>query len=155
MPFAELFPWRGIARKIYDGSQAHAPTLHGALVDAAYAERYPEIVVAYLRAALEADRLIAAEPEKYSELIAQVTGVDAEVVYLFPWAVGGADSRFHLETAISAGRGDVDRDLEAVEKRRMPVSMSISSLPIATAASPLPKRVSITTRPCATRPSCR
>jgi NitT/TauT family transport system substrate-binding protein len=29
VPFAELFPYRGIARKIYDGSQSHAPTYHG------------------------------------------------------------------------------------------------------------------------------
>ena len=56
--FAELFPWRGFARKIYDGSQANGPTFHGALVEASYAEKYPEIVVAYLRAAIEADRLI-------------------------------------------------------------------------------------------------
>ncbi len=88
VPFAELFPWRGLARKIYDGSQADAPTFHGALVDAAYAEQYPEIVVAYLRAAIEADRLISAEPEKYSELIAKVTGVDAEVDYLFHGPLG-------------------------------------------------------------------
>jgi NitT/TauT family transport system substrate-binding protein len=88
VPFAELFPWRGFARKIYDGSQADAPTFHGALVDADYAGKYPEIVVAYLRAAAEADRLIAAEPEKYSELIAQVTGIEAEVVYLFHGPLG-------------------------------------------------------------------
>ncbi|RVC50242.1 nitrate ABC transporter substrate-binding protein, partial [Mesorhizobium sp. M00.F.Ca.ET.038.03.1.1] len=59
VPFAELFPWRGFARKIYDGSQAKTPTFHGALVDANYAEKYPEIVVAYLRASIEADRLNA------------------------------------------------------------------------------------------------
>lgn len=88
VPFAELFPWRGFARKIYDGSQANGPTFHGALVDAAYAEKYPEIVVAYLQAALEADQLFAAEPEKYSELIAQITGVDAEVNYLFHGPLG-------------------------------------------------------------------
>ena len=88
VPFAELFPWRGFARKIFDGSQANAPTFHGALVDADYAEKYPEIVVAYLRAALEADRLIAAEPEKYSELIAKVTGIEAEVDYLFHGPLG-------------------------------------------------------------------
>lgn len=51
VPFAELFPWRGFARKIYDGSQADAPTMHGSLVDAAYADKHPEIVTAYLRAA--------------------------------------------------------------------------------------------------------
>lgn len=88
VPFAELFPHRGFARKIYDGSQAQAPTLHGSLVEADYAKKYPEIVVAYLRAAIEADRLIAAEPEKYSELIAKVTGIEAEVNYLFHGPLG-------------------------------------------------------------------
>ncbi len=88
VPFAELFPNRGFARKIYDGSQAEAPTFHGALVDAAYAEKYPEVVTAYLRASLEADRLFAAEPEKYSELIEKVTGIEAEVNYLFHGPLG-------------------------------------------------------------------
>jgi len=88
VPFAELFPHRGFARKIFDGSQANAPTLHGSLADAAYAKKYPEIVVAFLRAAIEADRLIAAEPEKYSELIAKVTGIEAEVNYLFHGPLG-------------------------------------------------------------------
>ena len=88
VPFAELFPNRGFARKIYDGSQANAPTFHGALVDASYAARYPEVVTAYLRAGIEADRLIAAEPEKYSELIEKVTGIEAEVNYLFHGPLG-------------------------------------------------------------------
>jgi NitT/TauT family transport system substrate-binding protein len=88
VPYAELFPWRGYARKIYDGSQANGPTFHGALVEASYAEKYPEIVVAYLRALIEADRLITTEPEKYSELIAKVTGVDAEIDYLFHGPLG-------------------------------------------------------------------
>jgi len=88
VPYAELFPWRGYARKIYDGSQANGPTFHGALVEASYAEKHPEIVVAYLRALIEADRLITTEPEKYSELIAKVTGVDAEVDYLFHGPLG-------------------------------------------------------------------
>lgn len=88
VPFAELFPWRGYARKIYDGAQANAPTFHGSLVSNEFAQKYPEIVVAYLRAAIEANRLFAAEPEKYSELIQQVTGVDAEVAYLFHGPLG-------------------------------------------------------------------
>lgn len=88
VPFAELFPHRGFARKIFDGSQANAPTFHGTLVDAEYAKKYPEIVVALLRAGIEADRLFAAEPEKYSELIAKVTGIEAEVNYLFHGPLG-------------------------------------------------------------------
>jgi NitT/TauT family transport system substrate-binding protein len=88
VPFGELFPYRGFARKIYDGAESNAPTFHGALVNADYAKKYPEIVVAYLRATLEANRLIAADPEKYSELIAKVTGINAEVNYLFHGPLG-------------------------------------------------------------------
>jgi NitT/TauT family transport system substrate-binding protein len=88
VPFAELFPNRGFARKIYDGSQSGAATMHGALVDESYARQYPEVVVAYLRAGIEASQLLAAEPEKYSELIEKVTGVEAEVNYLFHGPLG-------------------------------------------------------------------
>lgn len=88
VPFAELFPYRGFARKIYDGSQSNAPTFHGALVNKAYAQKYPEIVNAYLRASIEANQLISQEPEKYSLLISKVTGVEPEVVYLFHGPLG-------------------------------------------------------------------
>ncbi|MGM9487575.1 ABC transporter substrate-binding protein [Ideonella sp. YS5] len=88
VPFAELFPYRGVARKIYDGAQAGTPTYHGSLVNTAYAQKYPEIVTAFLRAAIEAERLMSAEPEKYSELIEKVTGVEAPVNYLFHGPLG-------------------------------------------------------------------
>jgi NitT/TauT family transport system substrate-binding protein len=88
VPFAELFTYRGFARKIYDGAQANAPTFHGTLVSEEYAKKYPEVVVAFLRAAIEADRLVAADPEKYSELIAKVTGIESEVNYLFHGPLG-------------------------------------------------------------------
>lgn len=88
VPFAELFESKGFARKVYDGSQAKAPTFHGALVEEDFAKRYPELVVAYLRATLEANRLLAEQPEKYSELIEKVTGVDAGVAYLYHGPLG-------------------------------------------------------------------
>jgi NitT/TauT family transport system substrate-binding protein len=88
VPFADLFPYRGIARKIYDGAQSHAPTFHGSLVDEAYARKYPEVVVAYLRAALEANRLLEQDPEKYSLLIEKVTGIEAPVDYLYHGPLG-------------------------------------------------------------------
>lgn len=88
VPFVELFEHRGIARKIYDGAQAGAPTYHGSLVSGEYAKKYPEVVVAFLRAAIEADRLIAAEPEKYSELIEKITGIEAAVNYLYHGPLG-------------------------------------------------------------------
>ncbi|MES2940979.1 MAG: ABC transporter substrate-binding protein [Pseudomonadota bacterium] len=88
VPFAELFVHRGFARKIFDGAQANAPTYHGSLVNAEYAKKYPEVVTAFLRAAIEADRLFAADPEKYSELIEKVTGIEAPVNYLYHGPLG-------------------------------------------------------------------
>jgi NitT/TauT family transport system substrate-binding protein len=88
VPFAELFEYRGIARKIFDGAQTRAPTFHGTLVSAEFARKYPEIVVAYLRAAIEADRLMAADPEQYSLLIEKVTGIEAAVDYLYHGPLG-------------------------------------------------------------------
>jgi len=88
VPYTELFPFRKYARKIYDGSTAHVPTSVGVVVRGEYADRYPEILVAYLRATIEADRLFTEEPEKYSELVQKVSGVDAEVVYMFQGPAG-------------------------------------------------------------------
>ncbi|MES1183211.1 MAG: ABC transporter substrate-binding protein [Myxococcales bacterium] len=83
VPFGELFPFRGFAKKIYDGSSTGVTTTHGVQVRSDYAQKYPEIVVAYLKATLEADRLYREDPEGLSEKLAKWTGVDAEVYYAF------------------------------------------------------------------------
>jgi NitT/TauT family transport system substrate-binding protein len=83
VPFGELFPFRGFAKKIYDGSSTGVTTTHGVQVRSDYAEKYPEVVVAYLKATLEADRLYREDPEGLSEKLAKWTGVDAEVYYAF------------------------------------------------------------------------
>jgi NitT/TauT family transport system substrate-binding protein len=125
VPFAELFPNRGFARKIFDGSQANSPTFHGALADADYAAKYPEIITAYLRAVIEANALIEAEPEKYSELIQKVTGIEAPVNYLFhgPLGLQTRDLSWKPEYRAAVGtavetlkllkRADTDLDLAA------------------------------------------
>ncbi|MEY2934598.1 MAG: hypothetical protein RL033_5347, partial [Pseudomonadota bacterium] len=83
VPFGELFPFRGFARKIYDGSATGVTTTHGVQVRSDYAAKYPEVVVAYLKATLEADRLYRQDPEGLSEQLAKWTGIDAEVYYAF------------------------------------------------------------------------
>lgn len=83
VPFGELFPFRGFAKKIYDGSSTGVTTTHGVQVRSDYAGKYPEVVVAYLKATLEADRLFREDPEGLSEKLAAWTGVDAEVYYAF------------------------------------------------------------------------
>jgi NitT/TauT family transport system substrate-binding protein len=120
VPFVELFEHRGIARKIFDGAQANAPTYHGSLVSGEYARKYPEVVVAFLRASIEADRLIAAEPEKYSELIEKVTGIEAAVNYLYHGPLG-------LQT----------RDLTWKPEYRKALATSIETLKLMGRESPL------------------
>jgi len=83
VPFGELFPFRGFARKIYDGSSSGLTTTHGIQTRSDFAEKYPELVVAYLKATLEADKLLREDPEGYSEKLAKWTGVEAEVYYAF------------------------------------------------------------------------
>jgi len=83
VPFGELFPFRGFAKKIYDGSSTGVTTTHGVQVRSDYAAKYPEVVVAYLKATLDADRQYRENPEELSEKLAGWTGVDAEVYYAF------------------------------------------------------------------------
>ena len=83
VPFAELLPFRGFARKIFDGAETRVPTFHGVVVRKDFAEKYPEVVVAYIKAMMAANDWVRKNPELASEKIAQWTGTDKEVVYIF------------------------------------------------------------------------
>lgn len=83
VPFGELFPFRGFAKKIFDGAQTGVPTLHGIVVRSDFAEEHPEIVVAYLKAMLEANTTFVESPEAISASIEEWSGIDKEVVYMF------------------------------------------------------------------------
>lgn len=122
VPFAELFPYRGFARKIYDGAQANSPTFHGTLVNEAYAKKYPEVVVAFLRATIEADRLLSAEPEKYSELIAKATGIEAEVNYLFHGPLGLQKRDFTFKPEYRAAIATAIETLTLLKRTDVPLT---------------------------------
>lgn len=83
VPFGELFPYRGFAKKIFDGAQTGVPTLHGIVVRSDFAEEYPEIVQAYLQAMLEANQIFQESPEEISAQIEEWSGIEKEVVYMF------------------------------------------------------------------------
>src|SRR5712672_4584474 len=83
VPFAELLPFRGFARKIFDGVETKLPTWHGVLVRTDFAEKYPEVVVAYLKAVIAANAWFRADPKLASEKIQEWTGINKEVVYIF------------------------------------------------------------------------
>ena len=83
VPYAELLPHRGFARKIYDGVSTRLPTWHGVVVRVDFARKYPEIVDAYLQAVLDADAWVKEDPKRAAEKISEWTGTDKEVVYIF------------------------------------------------------------------------
>src|SRR3954471_10499558 len=83
VPFAELLPYRGFARKIFDGVETNLPTWHGVVVRTDFAEKYPEVVVAYIKAVIAANEWFRADPKLASEKIQEWTGINKEVVYIF------------------------------------------------------------------------
>ncbi len=83
VPFAELLPFRGFARKIFDGAQTNLPTWHGVVVRTDFAEKYPEVVVAYLKAIIAANKWVRDNPTRAAEKVEEWTGINKEVVYIF------------------------------------------------------------------------
>jgi NitT/TauT family transport system substrate-binding protein len=83
VPFAELLPFRGFARKIFDGVQTNLPTFHGVVVRTDFAEKYPEVVVAYVKAVVAANQWLRQDPKAAAEKIQEWTGINKEVVYIF------------------------------------------------------------------------
>ncbi len=69
VPFAELLPFKGFARKIYDGAETKVPTFHGVTVRKDFAEKYPEIVTAYLKSLIEANEWVRKNPKLAAEKI--------------------------------------------------------------------------------------
>lgn len=116
VPFGELFPFRGFARKIYDGSSTGVTTTHGVQVRSDFAEKYPELVVAYLKATLEADRLYREAPEELSEKLAKWTGIDAEVYYAFHGPHGIQTRDYALKPEYRAAIGKAQESLKVLKK---------------------------------------
>jgi len=91
VPFAELLPFRGYARKIFDGVETGQPTLHGVVVRKDFGQKYPEIVTAYIRALMAANDWVREHPREAAEKIDAWTGIDKEVAYIF-LGPGGIDT---------------------------------------------------------------
>ena len=91
VPFIELLPFKGFARKIYDGAETKVPTFHGVVVRKDFAEKYPEIVVAYLKALIDSNDWMRKTPRVAAEKIEAWTRINKEVVYIF-LGPGGVDT---------------------------------------------------------------
>jgi NitT/TauT family transport system substrate-binding protein len=113
VPFAELLPFRGYARKIFDGVETRIPTFHGVVVRKDFGEKYPEIIDSFIRAMMEANEWVRRNPKLAAERIAEWTRIEKEVVYIF-FGPGGIQSfdptiKPQLIDAIRTGRGVLQR----------------------------------------------
>src|SRR5215470_13513439 len=82
-PWGELMEFKGFGRKIFDGSQTSVAYLHGPVVRKDFLEKYPEIVVAYLKAVVEANEWITRNPEEATTKQERWTSIPKEVLYLY------------------------------------------------------------------------
>lgn len=82
-PWSELMEFRGTGRKIYDGSETGVPYLHGVVVRKDFAEQYPEVVQAFIKAVYDAGKWIDEDPLRATDLMEKWTGVEKEVLYLY------------------------------------------------------------------------
>jgi len=82
-PWSELMEFRGTGRKVYDGSETTIPYLHGVVVRQELAEQNPEVVIAFLKAVIDAGKWIEADPMRAAESLEKWTGVEKEVQYLY------------------------------------------------------------------------
>jgi NitT/TauT family transport system substrate-binding protein len=124
VPFGELFPFRGIARKIYDGSSSGVPTTHGVQVRSDFAEKYPELVVAYLKATIEASRLIREHPEELCTKLAEWTGVEPEVFYAFHGPQGIQTRDYTLKPEYVEAIRRAEEKLRILKKTDQPVNVN-------------------------------
>jgi NitT/TauT family transport system substrate-binding protein len=82
-PWSEIMEFRGTGRKVFDGSEAGVPYLHGVVVRKDYAEKYPEVVVAFMKAVIAAGEWVREDPVHAATMLEDWTGVEREVQYLY------------------------------------------------------------------------
>ncbi len=82
-PWSEIMEFRGTGRKIFDGSEAGVPYLHGVVVREDFADEYPEVIIAFVKAIYEAGEWIRKDPTYAVDMMEKWTGVEKEVLYIY------------------------------------------------------------------------
>jgi NitT/TauT family transport system substrate-binding protein len=87
-PISEYMEFNGTGRMIYSGAATNIPYLHGIVVTKAFADEHPAIVIAYIKALIEAQKWIQSDPVRASTMMAKWTMIPKEVFYLY-FSYGG------------------------------------------------------------------
>lgn len=83
VPFPEVAIHQGFGRKLFDLGDVGVPTFHAVVQRRQFAEQQPEVTEAFLAAQLRATEYIHENPLDAALTVADITGLDPEVVYLF------------------------------------------------------------------------
>ncbi|GEM35381.1 ABC transporter substrate-binding protein [Nocardia neocaledoniensis NBRC 108232] len=86
---AQFVPWPqklvhdGQARLLYDGGSAGIPTFHAVVANERFGTEHPDIVTAFLTAQRKTTDYLNQHPLEAAQRVAEITGLPAEVVYLY------------------------------------------------------------------------
>jgi NitT/TauT family transport system substrate-binding protein len=110
---SQFVAWPGLlvfqnkAKLLYDGAELDVPTFHGVVARKAYTADHPEVVDAFLQAQLDATKFITESPLDAAQLVADGSGLPAEVVYLYNGPGGTSFDTTLKPKLIDAFKGDV------------------------------------------------
>ncbi|GAB2680584.1 ABC transporter substrate-binding protein [Nocardia goodfellowii] len=86
---SQFVAWPGLlvfqnkARLLYDGAELNVPTFHAVVARRDYSAKHPEVLDAFLQAQLDATQFLNDEPVEAAQIVAENSGLPAEVVYLY------------------------------------------------------------------------
>ncbi|MFF6809938.1 ABC transporter substrate-binding protein [Streptomyces sp. NPDC012403] len=83
-----LLAHQGKAKALYDGARLNLPTFHGVTAREDFAKERPAVLEAFLKAQARATDYLNDHPVTAAEKVAGITGLPAEVVYLYNGAHG-------------------------------------------------------------------
>ncbi|MCP2299877.1 NitT/TauT family transport system substrate-binding protein [Nocardia amikacinitolerans] len=83
VPWPQKLVFDGKARLLYDGGNANIPTFHAVVSTKRFGADHPDIVAAFLAAQRETTDYLNSNPLAAAQRVAEITGLPAEVVYLY------------------------------------------------------------------------
>ncbi|MFC7655814.1 ABC transporter substrate-binding protein [Pseudonocardia benzenivorans] len=83
VPWPQLLIFRGQAKLLYDGGDNGKPTFHGIVARESFGTAHPELMQAFLQSVKDTSDYIDHEPLAAAETVSRLTGIEAEVVYLY------------------------------------------------------------------------
>ncbi|MGB8404066.1 MAG: ABC transporter substrate-binding protein [Mycobacterium sp.] len=110
---SQFVAWPGLlvfqnkAKLLFDGAELNYPTLHGVVVRRAYAAAHPEVLDAFLQSQLDATNFQNESPLDAARIVADRSGLPAEVVYLYNGPGGTSFDTTLKPELVDALKGDV------------------------------------------------